>query len=228
MTKTPRANNYETAKYEGAGLFLTHSQEAMIDRFSLKADETYLYMAFFNRKVRIRRRTGLVYILPEGLAAENAEDKDWQEADFNVSMTLYDYLCTSKPGCKASGEFVTSHSLQAVVTSMIGGSMFDEPAAFFDSHPDQVRQRCIELGGFPGGKGDISYQFTLFADLQIRISFWHSDEEFPAQLVIFWDKNVLDYIKFETTYYAATFLLNEIMTWSAQQGQPASQLVDSI
>ena len=145
------------------------------------------------------------------------DEEIWRKADYNSAMTIYDYLCDSKPYCHASGEFVTIQSLQAVITSRIGGTMFDSMAEFINQNPAAICRACQAMGGQKTGKGDLSYQFPVLADLQMRLSFWHSDEDFPASLEIFWDKNVLDYIRFETTYYAAGYIMSELRTLAGER-----------
>ena len=38
------------------------------------------------------------------------------------------------------------------------------------------------------------------------VQFWFADEDFPAQLQFFWDKNALQYLRYETMYYALGLL----------------------
>lgn len=42
------------------------------------------------------------------------------------------------------------------------------------------------------------------------IQFWESDEEFAANLQILWDKNTLDYMHYETTYYVVNCLFKKL------------------
>ena len=42
--------------------------------------------------------------------------------------------------------------------------------------------------------------------LPIAIQFWFSDEDFPAQVRWYWDENALQYIKYETMYFAVGHL----------------------
>jgi len=44
----------------------------------------------------------------------------------------------------------------------------------------------------------------------LRIQYWNSDEEFPASLQLMWDKNVLQYMRYETTWFAAMHVLNRV------------------
>ena len=58
--------------------------------------------------------------------------------------------------------------------------------------------------------GEVAYQIPLFDFLPIVLQFWDADEDFPGQLMIKWDKNILQYMHFETTFYATGCLLQRI------------------
>ena len=81
--------------------FLSYDQEEMIRKFSLKADEEYLYIRFCAREYRIGRQTGIAQWSEDGF-------QTCTEGDYNESMTIYDVLCCSKPDCRLSGEFCPS------------------------------------------------------------------------------------------------------------------------
>lgn len=50
----------------------------------------------------------------------------------------------------------------------------------------------------------------MFEFLPIVLQYWDSDEEFPPMLKIMWDKNIINYMHYETTYFAASHLLKRI------------------
>ena len=54
--------------------------------------------------------------------------------------------------------------------------------------------------------------------LCIEFSFWESDEDFPAQLQLFTDKNLLQYIHYETAWYMFGYLLTRIAESFDQDG----------
>ena len=215
-------SNYTLAQKNGARLFLKRDQEEIIRRCGLEADDRFIYVCFLGQEYRVDRQTGI--LLHAGQKSErNKKTPDYDrmkepeenrknpdEAGFEEAMSIYDYLCDSEEGCCASGEFATIQSLQRVMTSRIGEGLFSEYAAFFAQNEDIARQRCEQLGGIPSGMGDISYDFSVWKDLKVRIVFWHSDEDFPASIQIFWDRNVLKYMRFETTYYVVGSLMKKI------------------
>lgn len=199
-----RVSNYEITKRRVQKEFLKYDQEEMIRKFSLKADANYLYLKMLNRSYRISRMTGL---------AEWSED-DFQsctEADFNEAMTLYDLLCDSKPHCRASGKFVNLGSLSSLQSGSkkLGDGLFKD-AELFDHKEAMLRVACEKMGGILGGKGDVSYDLPLFEFLPCRIQFWSSDEEFPASFQVFFDENVLDFIRYETVWYAVMYLWDRL------------------
>jgi hypothetical protein len=90
-------------------------------------------------------------------------------------------------------------------------------AAFFDAHTQQLVRACEQLGGTPEHHGDVSYRLPVFDFLPVLLQFWKSDEEFPASLQFMWDKNVLSYLHYETTFYVVSHILERINTSIAAQ-----------
>ena len=46
--------------------------------------------------------------------------------------------------------------------------------------------------------------------MPVILQFWDADEEFDAALKIMWDTNTLDFMRFETTFYASNHLLERL------------------
>ena len=200
-----RISNYETTKRRVQGEFLKYDQEKMIRKFALRFDENFLYINFIVHLYRINRHSGLI---------EWSED-DFEtcvEGDFNEALTIYDLLCDSKEGCQASGDFINLQSLSALQSSSkkLGDGLFHGKDKVFD-HKDVLLCRiCEKLGGIKAGKGDVAYEIPLFDFLKCRIQFWNSDEDFDAQLQILMDKNILDFIRYETVWYAVGHLMRRL------------------
>lgn len=201
-----KQNNYETMRDQARSYFLAFDQDEMIRKFDLEHDEEYLYICFCDRPYRIGRRTGIV---------EWSADRfrTFTVGDYNECMTIYDILCYCKPDRCLSGEYAPSSSLKGIVyTGMNAGCSTgsSETAAFFDAHVSQLEQACIALGGIPEGKGDLAFRIPMFEFLPVRFSFWRADEDFPAEVRLLWDTNVLQYLHFETLFYAAGHLLKRM------------------
>ena len=83
-------------------------------------------------------------------------------------------------------------------------------ALFFDAHPDRLKAGCQALGGVPFPQGDIAYTIPIFEDLSVTLQFWQGDEEFSPRLRYLWDENALQYLKYETMYFAVDALIQKI------------------
>lgn len=200
-----RISNYEITKHRVQGDFLKYDQEKMIQKFGLKHDEDYLYINFIGHLYRINRQTGLLEWSEDGF-------ETCIEGDFNEALTIYDLLCDSKEGCHASGEYLNMHSLSALQSSSkpLGTGLFHGKDKLFDHKEELLCCVCEKLGGKKAGKGDVAYEIPWFDYVSCRIQFWNSDEDFEAQLQIFMDKNILDFIRYETVWYAVGHLMRRL------------------
>ena len=176
-----------------------------MQKFSLKADENYLYITFIGHSYRICRKSGYL---------EWSEDNfvTCVEGDFNEALTIYDLLCDSKENCHAANDFINLNSLSTLQSSSkkLGDGLFHGEDKIFDHKEELFGNVCEKLGGIKAGKGDVAYELPLFDFLPCRIQFWNSDDEFDAQLQIFMDKNVLKFIRYETVWYAVSHLMKRL------------------
>ena len=201
-------NNYETMRDQMAGTFLHYNQEAMIQKFSLKHAADFLYIRFVGREYRIDRHSGAV-------SWEDTDSKTVYPADYNAAMTIYDVLCCSKENCRASGEMVSIESCASVQGGSLSSqnrSFFQHAADCFDKDPAALAAACEKLGGARLARGDVSYQLSLFDFLPVSIAFWRSDEDFPTSLQILVDRNILDFMQYETAMFALSHLMERLET----------------
>ena len=199
-----KTSNYDRMRDQMETEFLNYDQEKMIRKYGLEHDDSYLYLTFVGRKCRIGRDSGRV---------EWTEDdfRHALHADYNVSMTIFDVLCYAKDDCCLSGRFMPVNQLKGTVQSASPGKdMFNGSAKKFDRHTEQLSKACELLGGQKETVGDVSYRIPLFEFMPVILQFWESDEEFPAVLKLMWDENILSYIHFETTFFAAGHLLERL------------------
>lgn len=196
--------NYELMRDRMQLKFLEYDQTHMIEKFCLKHDEEYLYIKFVGRIYRINRKSG---------KAEWSEDgfKNCTVAGYNEAMSIFDILCYSKDGCHLSGKFCNIHQLKGTVqSSRTGGTIFYHQIRYFDGKTEKLCQACEVLEGEKETIGDVSYRLYPFEFLPMMLQFWNSDEEFPANLKIMWDENILDYVHFETAQFIASHVLRRI------------------
>lgn len=196
-------SNYEQMKIQMQEHFLDYDQETMIRRFSLRADAAYLYLNFVGRPYRVSRASGRVEWSEDGFADANV-------ADYNEAMSIFDVLCCSKEGCRLSGEFVSVNNLPIVAGARSGNGMFAESAKFFDGKTAALAGACRKIGGREIAQGDVGFRLKVFDFLPLELRFWESDDEFGPSLSLLWDRNLLDFIHYETSYFIAGHLMRRL------------------
>ena len=197
-------SNYEKTKRRTQGEFLKYDQAEMIRRFALDADEEYLCFRFMGNSCRVDRQTG---------AVECFEGGAFREADFDEAMTVYDLLCWSKPEAAPSGELVNMKSLSGMYSASgpLGTNGFWMKEAKKLDHQSKLQEALLSLGGEPAAGGDASAVFEVFRGMKVQFTFWNSDEEFDPAIQLYWDKNTLLYMHYETVWYAGGVLITRIL-----------------
>ncbi len=189
-------DNYAIATQAAAKRFRTYDMESLTRKNGVADEGAYLSTCFLGQTVHVHKSTGLV-TFPGG-----------READFCEALTIYDWLCDRKETAAAAWDFCPVSSLPGVYVSggtlaMTGGSL----PAKIDKDPRRFLEKCTGLGAKTIPLGDIGVEFMAFPDLPVRLKFYHADEDFPASLTLLWDKNILDFIRYETVYYLAGCLI---------------------
>lgn len=193
----PKRDNYAIQAEDARLRFLGYDQNTM----PAEKDESFLYLPFCGCDYRISRSDGHIF---------RRAGNDWLSADSHGEvLTLFDYLCDARPDRAPAGEFVSMASLGGHVH---GGLVHrsGDLERLIDQYPEAFCRVCTGLGGVPGEGGDLCFDLRLFPDLPVRLRFWHSDEEFEAYLDLFWDKNALSFLRYETTWYALGILRRQI------------------
>ena len=198
-------NNYEITKKRMQKEFLTYDQKRIIQKFYLHSDGNYIYLKFVNAPYRINRSNGCVE------KAGNVSPA-WQEAGHNEAMTIYDILCCAKENCRTSGEFVPIQNLSAVQTgaAYAGKGLLDHYVDLFDHREKTLVKALEQLDGIKEKSGDVCYKIPVFGELALLFRFWNSDEEFPASLQILCDKNMLDFMHYETIWFLASYIVERL------------------
>lgn len=194
-------NHYEIAKCRAEKEFLRYDQSLMVEKCGLTADADFLYISFFHQPYRIGRKSGHVErILPDGGV---------DDADFNVSMTIFDILCEIKPGRYLADVWMGLEKFSK--TAFNGGSLFRPYAEAFDGKTESLRRACAKYGGRPVDcSGDVASCLPLFEFFPVIFRFWDGDEELPPTLRFLWDAHTLNYIRFETMFYAMNHILETL------------------
>jgi len=192
------ADNYDKQVTLSRELFLNYDQQEMIEKFHLRADEQYIYISLLNQPYCILRDSGVV------------ETETGECREFSVVMTLYDVLCCSAKAPVLAHQWVSISNIQMVSTSPDTGTFTRRYAEYFSGKTELLMRVCQQIGGrrpAVTAGADAAWEFDLLPFLPVQFRFWDGDDEFPAQIKLLWDKNTLDFLHFETTYYAQGWLL---------------------
>ena len=197
-----RTDNYAIQASQAKKRFLTYDQERLIAKFCLQCDDEYLYVNLLCKQYRLDRKTG-------GL--EYREGDTWRDGNsYEEVMTLLDLLCDSRDDRRISGRWKNMQSFGLQFHQNLLEDQRNPAAERFDKDPAGLRKACLALKGEPLAGADISYAIELFDGLRIAIQFWHGDDEFAPRLRYLWDENAMQYIRYETMYFAVNLLQRRI------------------
>lgn len=200
-------DNYAMALEAARKHFLTFDQESLPSLPQVRTTGTAFIFPFLGAVTHVCRQTGHVrFFSPEG--------KSW-DADYSEALTVYDWLCDRKPEAKPAEEYCPVHSLPGVLVRGKGLSMQSRSLnALFDESPQALTAACEALGGKAISLGDVGYRLPLLPGLSLLLKFYHGDEDFPPSMTLLWDKNILNFLKYETLYYAAGCLMGRLREYA--------------
>ena len=202
-----RTNNYLIQAQQAKARFLTYDQEALIRKFSLESDASYLYISLLYKRYRLSRTTG------------NLQWQDragWNDGNtYEEVMTLLDLLCDSQDARCLSGRWQNMQSFGLQFHQNLLEDQEDPFASQLDLDPGMLHRAAVHLGAEKICGGDIGYAFELFDRLKIGLLFWHGDEEFYPRVRYLWDANAKQFIRYETMYFAVTLLRRRIREFGA-------------
>ena len=73
-----------------------------------------------------------------------------------------------------------------------------------------IRMKANISTSVPEGKSDVAYRIPMFPFLDVMLQYWDSDDEFPASLQLFVDDKTIDFMHYETAWFALSHLLERI------------------
>ncbi len=191
-------DNYAVMQEMARKRFLTYDIARYCNKNGISLWEDRLVTPFLGEAAEIFLQTGQVFF-------------SGRPAGFGEAMCLYDWLCDGQQGAAASGDHAPVSSLTGVMVRGNGLTIDTHSfAQWVTENPAAFENACLSMGGKRRQMGDICYEIPLFSDLTALIKFYYADDEFPASLVLLWDKNILQYIRYETVYYLAACLLRRL------------------
>jgi len=184
-------NNYDKLLADAKKRCAGYDMAALAAKPGVEDTPVYLKTCFLGQEVRISKADAQVTV-------------DGKNADFGQALSVYDWLCDGKPGAVSSGEFCPISSLPGVYVSGKGlGMQMPALSKRIDGNPDRFRAGMAAIGAKEIPLGDLGWELDVFPDFPMQLKFYFGDEEFPPQLTLFWDKNSLQFVRYETLYYIA-------------------------
>ena len=191
-------NNYDRSRDRAQAYFLNFDLQNIIEKWKLMVKDTQLLVRLFSMEYTVCCRTGMVL------------RRDGTQADHNEVLTIFDLLC-HEGNQTVTGVFATVNNLKGLPKGAgVGTDFHSKYADLFDRDPERFRQACAALGGEPVAMGDIGFRIPMFGPLSVILKFYHSDEDFPASVTLLWEENTLQFLLYETVFYAAAVLLDAI------------------
>ncbi len=195
-------DNYLLAQDRARQAFLQRDHHSFAKRPGICANAEKITFRFLGTNTAVSLKTGEITF--------QWENQRWK-ADYSEAFSVYDWLCDSKPQALASGEFCPAHSLPGVYVAGSGLSMSPKCLAeAADQRPELFSRACEALGGRKLHLGDIAYEIPVVPGLTMALKFYHRDEDFPPSVTILWDKNTLEFVRYETIYYIAGALCQRL------------------
>ena len=189
-------SNYEKTKRQMQAVFAGEADSAA-ERFGLESDGSYVYLTFLGRECRISREDGMAEI-------RKSAGADYEEADFEIALSLYDMLSRTNARIVPSGCLVSMQQLATqmrAVTAPSNSGFYGGLAALFDHREEDLKNALRSIGAVPVPGADVSADVDVFRGLKLQFRFWCSDEEFAPQIQFFWDSCVLEHMHYETVWY---------------------------
>ena len=192
-------DNYEISRDRARRYFLRFDQGELVKTWNLQEDETNLYVDFLGVAYRIDRTSGAVLHLVDDVAAT-----------YDQSLSIFDLLCHCGEEKILSGTYAPVNSLRGNAAVGVTTDFYTAFAQRVDKDPENFRLACLRCGGQELPIGDMGFRFPIFAELEVQLKFYHSDEDFPASITLLWDDNMLRFVYYETVFYIASVLLRQL------------------
>ena len=184
-------NNYDKMLQAAQARCARFDMAALAVKSGVEDTPTQLKTNFFGQTVLVSKADGAVTV-------------DGTAASFGQALSVYDWLCDRKADAASSGEFCPVSSLPGVYVSGKGLGM-QMPTLAKRIHEDPLAFSKImrTLGAAEIPLGDMGWKMDIFPGFPMQLKFYFGDDEFAPQLTLLWDKNSLQFVRYETLYYIA-------------------------
>ena len=197
-----RRDNYAVAAAQARRLFAGFDHAALARKLNSRMDGAYFYVTMLAELYRIHRVTGDI---------SRCVNNTWVDANsFAETLTLLDLVCDSQENRHPTYRWKNMQEFGNQVHRGLCEPVRNAQADAWQAHADVFAEACVACGGKKYPLGDEAYAIEVFDGLCVLLQLWFGDDEFPAQIRWLWDENALQYLKYETMYYAVDLITKRI------------------
>ena len=182
-------NNYDKMLADAQRRCAGYDMAALAAKVGVEDTPEQLKTKFIGQEVLVSKADGAVTV-------------NGKPADFGQALSVYDWLCDRKADAAVSGDFCPVSSLPGVYVSGKGMQMPTLSKRIHED-PEHFRMGMAALGAREIPLGELGWQVDIFPGFPMQIKFYFGDDEFDPQLTLLWDKNSLQFVRYETLYYIA-------------------------
>jgi len=172
----------------------------------INMDKHYIYLNFIYEPYKLDRRTGDVWKLSRKTPEECSNP-------FEI-ISIMDMLCSEKELHLTNDWCPISHFAKySSIGEKSEREIYGHYVEYLSDNIGPLHDACKALGGTEytiTKSADVCFKIDVFDYFPVIFQFWDRDEEFPAQIKILWDKNTMNYLLFETSYYVVACILERI------------------
>lgn len=207
-------SNSEAVAEQWRSAFSDYDPSRIAEILHLKSEDNYLYLSYFQTPYRLRLTDGFLEKKTEANSKAPEEKAGLWTEDlyFNEAMSIYHLLHYTKDQPLLSNIWVPNTELDGAATRSraVQDPLLDPFARRFTGKTEDLETACRKLGGQKLSRGDVSYQFEAFPQIQLQLMFWDADEDFPAQTQVLVDRRITDFVHFETVGCIISDLLEKL------------------
>ena len=202
-----KKSNYDAVREVWRQKFLTMGHESLAERFHLNIDADRLYLTYFSHPYSIDRRTAHIVRL----------DRPDVPIDFDTEMNFFNMFHYAAAHPAPSGELVPFRNVKRVYPfeAAYMRTIIHPFEQRFTGHVPELRRAFDALRARPLPQGDAGGALEILPGLELAVTFWDADDEFPAQANMLFDSNITDYMHEENVVCVASDAA-EFLTEAAQ------------
>ena len=202
-----KKSNYDAVREVWRQKFLAMDHESLAERFHLDIDASHLYLTYFSLPYSIDRRAAHIVRL----------DRPDAPIGFDTEMNFFNMFHYAVEHPVPSGDLVPFRNVKRVYPfeAAYMRTIIHPFEQRFTGHVPELRRALEALRARPLPYGDAGGALEILPGLELAVTFWDADDEFPAQANMLFDSNITDYMHEENVVCVASDAA-EFLTEAAQ------------